>query len=183
MTDTSRSKLEELYRIQKDPNSFGKLSFEEKYYLQAMIWFYHERFEDALIEMTAAITGSSAPPSWLFCTRGSVHAVLGNYSSALMDFYKSVRQNETDAGAHTCLSSLLATSEADEIRDGVRARFHATRACNLSMWGDWRSLNALAASYAELSDFCEAIRITKAAFELMPIEERAFGLPPSPCTL
>jgi hypothetical protein len=49
-------------------------------------------------------------------------------------------------------------------RDGNAAVRNATRACELSQWKDAGNIDTLAAAYAEIGDFAQAVRyVTQAA--------------------
>ncbi|MCA9124275.1 MAG: hypothetical protein H6822_10555 [Planctomycetaceae bacterium] len=53
----------------------------------------------------------------------------------------------------------------ESFRNGKLALEEATRACSLSSWKDPGCFNALAAAYAENSDFAEAVRWQTRAVE------------------
>ena len=48
---------------------------------------------------------------------------------------------------------------------------HATRACELSYWQEWKYIDTLAAAWAETGDFKRAIEYEQQALELKGLED------------
>lgn len=61
-----------------------------------------------------------------------------------------------------------ATSPSDELRDGNKAVTEAIKSCELYSWRDNYSLEALAAAYAEVGKFGQAINYEEQALKLKP---------------
>ena len=78
--------------------------------------------------------------------------------------------------AHERKAWLLATSPDATYRDGRRAVAAATRASELTNGKDGRVLSTLAAAYAEIGDFANAVRWQERALELIAKDGR--GLKP-----
>jgi tetratricopeptide (TPR) repeat protein len=89
--------------------------------------------------------------------RGLVQSRRGEWQRALEDYGEAVRLEPKFAGAHNNLAWLLATCPVDSLRDGELALEHATRACDGSGWSNPSCLGTLAAAYAEVGDFGQAV--------------------------
>jgi Flp pilus assembly protein TadD len=93
-----------------------------------------------------------------YANRGLLRAWREDYASAVADCTKATELEPKLATAHNNLAWILATCPDDHIRDGQRALKHAKKACDLSAWNKWSSLGTLAAAYAELGDFKQAVK-------------------------
>ncbi len=71
------------------------------------------------------------------------------------------------------LAALLATSPREEIRDGPRAVALGERACRATEWKDAKALDALAAAYAEVGRFDDAVATAEKALKRLPPEDSA----------
>jgi tetratricopeptide (TPR) repeat protein len=101
--------------------------------------------------------------------KGDVHGALACYKEAL-------RIDPKHAFAHNNIASLLATG-SDGVRDGRRAVEHATRACELTGWKHFATLDTLASAYAEAGEFDKAVEFQSKALSLptFPKAKEAVG--------
>lgn len=65
------------------------------------------------------------------------------------------------------LGRLLATSDTDRLRDGRTALEYAVQATKLTHQNDWRALDTLAAAYAEVGMFTDAVKWQNQAIVLL----------------
>ena len=97
---------------------------------------------------------------------------LGRFAEAVVEYRFVIDLAPTEMAGYRNLARLLATCPADEIRDGEEAVRLARRCCELTGGEDWRSLDVLAAAYAEHEQFGDAARLASALVGLAPQEER-----------
>jgi tetratricopeptide (TPR) repeat protein len=93
-----------------------------------------------------------------YVNRGLVHLRLGDPAKAAADFTEAIRLDPKCALAYNNQAWLWATSPRAELRDGSRAVEYATKACELAEWKKAACLGTLAAAYAEVGRFDEALK-------------------------
>ncbi len=101
--------------------------------------------------------------SQAYKARGIVHQATGNYVAAKDDFSRAVELEPRQYDARLHLGSLLARCPVEAVRDGERAVEVATVTCEMSDWKEPNALEVLAAAYAELGDFQQAVKWQSAA--------------------
>lgn len=90
----------------------------------------------------------------------------GEISGAIKHYRESLRLKPNSPGSLNGLSWILATNKNSEFRDGAEAARLAKRACELTNYRNPETLNTLAAAYAELGRFTEAVNATRKAIDL-----------------
>jgi len=90
----------------------------------------------------------------------------GNIPGAIKHYRESLRLNPDGAASLNGLGWILATNKGGEFRDGAEAVRLAKRACELTNYKDPETLNTLAAAYAEVGRFTEAVRVAEDAIDL-----------------
>jgi WD40 repeat protein len=95
------------------------------------------------------------------------------YSEAISDYETAVRVDPNYARAFSDLAWLRAAYPATDFRDEVKAIENATKACELTNWKDHLYVGILAAVYAEVGDFENAVKWQKEATDLLTEDNRA----------
>ncbi len=92
--------------------------------------------------------------------------MLGEFDDALKELDRAVASAPADARVHNSRAWFLATCADRKIRDGKRAVADARRAVDLSHGDDPSILDTLAAAFAEVGDFPEAVKYQAKAVSL-----------------
>jgi Zn-dependent protease len=117
------------------------------------------RNDDAVAVFTKVIDagGGSDVLAAALTNRGLVEGRRGEWQRAIDDYHEAIRLQPKLVSAHNNLAWLLATCPVDTVRNGQEAVEHATWACNATSWSTPNCLGTLAAAYAEVGDFGQAV--------------------------
>jgi tetratricopeptide (TPR) repeat protein len=96
---------------------------------------------------------------------GQILQEQGRYAEAEQAYLEAIKAEPACVPACDSLARLLATCPDDKARDGKRAVEYATTACEQTGWKDPVCLDTLAAAYAEVGQFEEAVRYQTRALE------------------
>ena len=118
------------------------------------------RHDDAVAHFTKVIDAGGGPDvlAAALTNRGLVEGRRGEWERAIEDYHEAIRLQPKLVNAHNNLAWLLATCPVDALRNGQEAVEHATWACNATSWSTPNCLGTLAAAYAEVGDFDQAVR-------------------------
>ncbi|HWY40903.1 MAG TPA: tetratricopeptide repeat protein [Chthoniobacterales bacterium] len=102
--------------------------------------------------------------------RARAYARKKQYADARRDFESALAGIKPEYLKYqlAAISWVHATSPMDELRDGKKAIDEAIRSCEMYGWRDEFSLNALAAGYADVGKFDDAVKYQQQALELKP---------------
>ena len=104
-----------------------------------------------------------------FRMRGRAYEMLGNYKSAAADYTKGVALSPDDDAVINSLAWLRATCPEASVRDGQEAMKAGTRACELTRWKNSSRIDTLAAAYAEMGSFSQAVKFEQQALALRSV--------------
>ena len=149
-------------------------------YVRGLAFGQSGEHDKALADFTAIVERDVANGEAYFA-RAAVYLKLERYDRALRDLTEIVRLEPQNAIAHYEQALIWATCPVDKYRDGQRALAAARTACLLTQWKQPPCLMALAAAYAEVGNFEDAVLWQKKAQDLIPKEDRAAFQPRLDC--
>jgi tetratricopeptide (TPR) repeat protein len=130
---------------------------------RALIWIEKKDYDKAIADYDESL---KLFPNYALAYRNRGNCLLKKkeYAKALADFRKSVDLGPEIPFAQNNLARLLATCPDEKIRDGEKARDAAKKANELADWKNGSFLDTLAAAYAELGQFDDAVKYQEKAF-------------------
>ncbi len=106
-----------------------------------------------------------------FRGRGDAYLSVGEHAAAISDFEQALKLQPDDSALLNNLAWVLATSPEEKVRNGKRAVELATKACELTEYGQPHILSTLAAAFAESGDFQTAIQWSQKAVDMNDSEQ------------
>jgi tetratricopeptide (TPR) repeat protein len=154
---------EAVRRLPEDPRG---------YYNRALIRYRLCDFAGAVADLTEVLR-LDVPTAAVYNQRAAAYYASGNGAAAIADHRAALALDADDANACNSLAWLLATSRANELRDGPEAVERARHACELTAWEVPGFLDTLAAAHAESGQFDEAVRWMEKALDRLPEADQA----------
>ena len=99
---------------------------------------------------------------------GTLYDQMGQYQRAIEQFDRAIALMPGEAGSYNNLAWLRATCPDGALRDAAQAVQLARKACQLTGWNDFSTLDTLATAYAAQGDWSEAVKWQQKAIEFAP---------------
>lgn len=151
--------------LRNDPTS------DWAYRNRGLAWLYQGELDNALKDYTEAIR-LDPRNSITYSDRGMAWYYKGEFENALKDYTEAIRLDPQYGGGYNGRAWIWATSADGKYRDGKRAIESARRACDLSDWNEWETIDTLAVAYAEAGDFANAIKYGEQAWSMAPADKK-----------
>ena len=104
---------------------------------------------------------------------GTLYDQLGKYPEAIKQFNRAIELLPGEPGSYNNLAWLRATCADGKYRDATQAIKLARKACQLTGWNDFSTLDTLATAYAANQDWTAAMKWQAKAIEYAPQRQRA----------
>jgi tetratricopeptide (TPR) repeat protein len=140
------------------------------YLRRGELYAQQEKHAQAIADYTQAIE-LGAGQAAVYNGRGKCYAAVKQNAKAIAGFTQAMRLDPEDPDPVGSLAWLRATCRDAKVRNGKKALKWAQQACELSAWQDPRYLECLAAAYAEVGNFDEAIQWQNRALETYDVPE------------
>ena len=104
--------------------------------------------------------------------RAILDSEAGHFKAAAATWLELLQDSPNDESLLINCTAVLAGAHDEEVRDGRKSLELANRLIELKNDPDWKSQGCLAAAYAELGDFKNAIAAAERSLELAPDDEK-----------
>jgi tetratricopeptide (TPR) repeat protein len=104
--------------------------------------------------------------------RGFLHECHGNWQLASIDYLLATQLDVGNQAAGIALARLQAGCPDASFRNGEKSIENSLNLCLRSDWKQWEPISVLAAGYATIGNFRQAIEYSKIAMDLAPESEK-----------
>jgi len=132
--------------------------------LRGEIYLEKKEYRLALTNFNKAIA-IDPTTEWLYLVRAHYWHVTGNFGNEVFDLEKALKLKPSDFRVLNSYAWLLATCPEKSFRNGPKALEFAEKAVKASRLAE--TLDTLAAAYAEIGRFDDAIKIQEEAIDIM----------------
>ena len=148
--------------LESDPNYTNAIAG------RAEVFYVTREFQKAILEYTAFL--KVAPESALaYERRATSHLALEHYQDAIADYEKAIELDPKLLDAYNALVWVLATAPVDDVRNGAMAVGYGKKALALADKSQsYLYMDSLAAAYAEVGRFGDAVSLQSRAISLLP---------------
>jgi tetratricopeptide (TPR) repeat protein len=133
------------------------------YALQGDIYFDKKEYHLAIADYDKALAIDETN-EWLYLKRANYWYVNGNFKSSIFDLEKAFKLNPSNFTVLNDFAWLLATCSDKPYRNGEKAVQLAEKAVKASRSAE--TLDTLAASYAEIGRFDDAVKIQEESIDI-----------------
>jgi tetratricopeptide (TPR) repeat protein len=135
------------------------------------IYYNRKDYDRAMADYSAAI---DLNPKYAaaYYNRGNIHLLRKNYPAAVQDYEKSVELDGKHALSYSALALIWASCPREGVRNGKKAVEYGKKAVALTKMSDPLCLADLAAAYAEVGNFEEAVTLQRRALEFPSYEKQ-----------
>ncbi len=148
--------------------------FAGAYVNRANIYVRQSELDKAIADYNAALQRDSTLTD-IYISRAKLFLRKKKYQQAVSDLQTAVQmKTKRPEAALNSLAWLRATCPEPGMRDGKEAVQLAVKACDLSEWKDWGTIDTLAAAYAETGDFDQATNYQQCVLQMVnpPTDQR-----------
>jgi tetratricopeptide (TPR) repeat protein len=147
------------HAIQLNPEDALAFGLRGKAYLEK------KELDKAIADLSKAIL-LDPKDALAYANRGRTYYKKSEFQRAINDLEEAVRLDPKNGLACNGLAWMLATCPDPSIRNGKKAVATAQKACELEEWKAWYCVGTLAAAYAEVGDFEQAVKCEKQAMSM-----------------
>ncbi len=135
-------------------------------------YFNKREYDSAISEFSKAID-INPKDAVAYTYRADAYEKQARYKEAILDYNKAIEIDSKYVLAYNNLAWILSTAKEPRIRNGEKALELALKACELTDWKNPSCLDTLAAAYARLGDFANAIKWQEKALESPELSNNA----------
>jgi len=160
---------EKLREAIDDLNQVVKLNpeFTGAYINRASIYVRQGEFDKAIADYNTALLRDPNLAD-VYIARANIFVGRKKYQQAVSDLQTAVQmKTKRPEAALNSLAWLRATCPDSGMRDGKEAVQLAVKACDLSEWKNWGTIDTLAAAYAETGDFDQASNYQQCVLQMV----------------